>query len=591
MRKSKQTVANSIDNESTNIPNHFAEIYGQLFNSVKDKDELIGVNNTLSDLINNTAMDDVEKVTANKLKEATKNLKADKIDPQFNFTSDCLKNAPDVFFQHLETILRSFLVHGHVSLVLLLATLVPLIKNKLGNTCSSKNYRSIAISSLILKIFDWLIILLFGDTLGLDDLQFSYQPKCSTTMCSWLVIETVSYFLRNNSEVFCCMTDMTKAFDLVMHSVLFKKLIRLGLSPIFIRLSLVMYVTQYANVRWNGTFSSEFSLSNGVKQGAVLSAILYCVYVNGLFMQLRENQSGCRIGQDYLGILGYADDNFLLSPTLDGLQEMLDTCQKYASEHNLQFSTDPIPAKSKTKCLAFLLKERSIRKLELNGNKLPWWPTGKHLGNKIENQINGMKMDIKEKRAKFIDRTNEICQEFHFGHPESKFKVNNIYNSHFTGSPLWNLFSKESESFEKTWNIAFRIMFDLPRETHRYFVEEVSEAPHLKTVLIKSFLSFVDSLRNSNKKALRNLFLKIRKDTQSVTGYNLRKILLLGNKGDVDLLNPIDANEIKYYPVPEAEKWRIGFVKELTDIKFGRMTLDGFTTEEINDLLHIICTS
>ena len=134
-------------------------------------------------------------------------------------------------------------------------------------------------------------------------------------------------------------------------------------------------------------------------------------------------------------------------------------------------------------------------------------------------------------------------------------------------------------------------MFDLPRETHRYFVEEVSEAPHLKTVLIKRFLSFVDSLRSSNKKALKNVFLKIRKDTQSVTGYNLRKILLLGNKGDVDLLNPTDANEIKYYPVPEAEQWRIGFVKELTDIKFGRMTIDGFTTEEINDLLHIICTS
>ena len=51
-------------------------------------------------------------------------------------------------------------------------------------------------------------------------------------------------------------------------------------------------------------------------------------------------------------------------------------------------------------------------------------------------------MDIKEKRAKFIDRTNEIFQEFHFGHPDSKCKVNNIYNSQFNGSPLRNLFSK-----------------------------------------------------------------------------------------------------------------------------------------------------
>ena len=95
-------------------------------------------------------------------------------------------------FEHLATVIRCFLIHGHVSLILLLATLVPIVKDKMANICTSKNYRSIAISSLILKIFDWIIILLFGTTLGLDDLQFAYQAKCSTFMCSWIVIETIS---------------------------------------------------------------------------------------------------------------------------------------------------------------------------------------------------------------------------------------------------------------------------------------------------------------------------------------------------------------------------------------------------------------
>ena len=162
-------------------------------------------------------------------------LKPDKSDPQFNFSSDCLKNAPDIFFDQLTKLSKCFLIHGHISVVLLLATLV-LVKNKLANLCSSKDYRSIALSSLILKIFDWLMILLFGTSLGLDDLQFSYQPNCSTTMCSWIVIETISYFLRNNSEVFTCTMDMTKAFDLVKHSVLFRKLLINGLSAIFVRL-------------------------------------------------------------------------------------------------------------------------------------------------------------------------------------------------------------------------------------------------------------------------------------------------------------------------------------------------------------------
>ena len=47
--------------------------------------------------------------------------------------------------------------------MLLLATLVPILKDKLGDICESNNYRSIAISSFILKVFDWVIILLYGD--------------------------------------------------------------------------------------------------------------------------------------------------------------------------------------------------------------------------------------------------------------------------------------------------------------------------------------------------------------------------------------------------------------------------------------------
>ena len=132
----------------------------------------------------------------------------------------------------------------------------------MGDICDSSNYRSIAISSLILKIIDWIVILLFGKTLKLDDLQFSYQENCSTTMCSWLLVESVSYFMRRNNEIFSCMTDMSKAFDMVKHSVLFRKLIKIGLSLIFIRLIMAMYLMQFANVRWNGHVSDSFTLTN-----------------------------------------------------------------------------------------------------------------------------------------------------------------------------------------------------------------------------------------------------------------------------------------------------------------------------------------
>ena len=227
-------------------------------------------------------------------------------------------------------------------------------------------------------------------------------------MCTWTVIETVDYFLRHGGEVFGCMMDMSKAFDLVKHSKLFRKLLDAGLPAIFLRLLIFIYTKQFANVSWDGCFSNIFSLTNGVRQGAILSAILYCFYVNDLFKILRRNGSGCWINSNYFGILGYSDDSFLLAPSLDSLQEMLNVCEAYALSHNLKFSTDANPAKCKTKCLAFLARDRPLRQVQLCGNPLPWVSHGKHLGNTVENKINGMKKDITNKRATYISKNNEI---------------------------------------------------------------------------------------------------------------------------------------------------------------------------------------
>ena len=151
-----------------------------------------------------------------------------------------------------------------------MSTLVPILKDKLGNICADDNYHSIAISSLVLKIFDWVIILLYGERLNLDELQFNYQPNCSTNMCTWMAVETIDYFVRNESELFTCAMDMSKAFDKVKHSLLFEKLLIKGLPEIYIRLLLIMYKKQVANVRWNSSLSQSFIIYNGVKQGAVL---------------------------------------------------------------------------------------------------------------------------------------------------------------------------------------------------------------------------------------------------------------------------------------------------------------------------------
>ena len=102
----------------------------------------------------------------------------------------------------------------------------------------------------------------------------------------------------------------------------------------------------------------------------------------------------------------------------------------YATNHNISFSTDPNPIKSKTKGLIFTPDEKNIEteNIKLNGNPLPWVKQAKYLGNTIENVINGLAHDIKLKRARYIEKNCELNQEFMFAHPEIKSKLNHIYN-------------------------------------------------------------------------------------------------------------------------------------------------------------------
>ena len=99
--------------------------------------------------------------------------------------------------------------------------------------------------------------------------------------------------------------------------------------------------------------SEAFSVKNGVRQGAILSPSLFCVYLDTLLCQLREAGVGCHMGREFLGAFGYADDVLLIAPSRQALQIMLTVCENFATSHSMLFSTDADPAKSKTKCLVF----------------------------------------------------------------------------------------------------------------------------------------------------------------------------------------------------------------------------------------------
>ena len=264
-----------------------------------------------------------------------------------------------------------------------------------------------------------------------------------------------------------------------------------------------MYRNQEVNVKWNGKTSNHFKIYNGVKQGAILSPRLFSIYIDSLFSTLRRRKIRCWLGGSYIEIVGYSDDLFLICPSAEGLQEMIKTCEVYAKENGLTFSTDVIPSKSKTKCLKFEINPRKVADIKLEGNILPWVRNGNHLGTHINSQIDGLSHDILRKGASYTQRNNEIIQETPKTHPKLRCQINYLFNTNFCGAQIWDLFSKSRESLYNTWNVSIRKMFELPFKIHRYFIEPRSERSHLKFDLSKREIKLANKLRNNKKRTIK----------------------------------------------------------------------------------------
>jgi hypothetical protein len=105
-----------------------------------------------------------------------------------------------------------------------------------------------------------------------------------------------------------------------------------------------------------------------------------------------------------------------------------------------------------------------------------------------------------------------------------------MYNFHFTGSPLWDLFLQKAFMLENSWNTAVRVMFDPQMQTHKYLIEPVSQAKHLEIVLIERFLSFLNQTEKSKKLIPKQLLSFVKHDARLTTDSELQNILLLTNK-------------------------------------------------------------
>ena len=123
-------------------------------------------------------------------------------------------------------------------------------------------------------------------------MQFGCKPNHSTVLYTAIYIETINHYANEGCNVYSRLPDAIKAFDRVHWERLFKILIERKVSFFFIRLLLDSYLRQLTSVAWGLFKSRYFSLSNGVKQGGVLSPILSTLYIDKLLIRLKHAHIG-----------------------------------------------------------------------------------------------------------------------------------------------------------------------------------------------------------------------------------------------------------------------------------------------------------
>ena len=274
---------------------------------------------------------------------------------------------------------------------------------------------------------------------------------------------------------------------------------------------------------------------------------------------------------------------------------MLKICEKYADDHNLEFSTDDVPARSKSKCVYFCGRLNKVNypdPLELAGRKLPWVINADHLGHTLCQTVT-MDKDCHRARSKFIMRSTEVRESLVFSHPFVTLKAIQSLCMDAYGAMIWDLGSSSAEQFFKCWNTCVKMVYNVPRNTFTYLVEGFLAANYvsLRNQVLARYGGFYRRLATSPSREVRGLVKIVQNDPRSNTGRNLR---LLRLKTGMDYPEQFSSFKIKgclkALQVPKVEEWRLGLLVTLFEMRSEKL-LRVEDTKGVTAMIDSLCST
>ena len=113
----------------------------------------------------------------------------------------------------------------------------------------------------------------------------------------------IDYFNERGINVYVAGLDVAKAFGSVSHYGIFIKLINVHVPLCVLNTLVNRYGKLSGYVKWAGVLSQQFSLRSGVKEGSMISPLLFSLYINDLIIVVRSQGYGCYLSDMFVGSL------------------------------------------------------------------------------------------------------------------------------------------------------------------------------------------------------------------------------------------------------------------------------------------------
>ena len=317
--------------------------------------------------------------------------------------------------------------------------------------------------------------------------------------------------------------------------------------------------------------SDIFSTTNGVRQGGVLSPLLFAVYIDVLINELERSGYGCHIGHRYFGVLGSADDLSLLAPTIYSLRKMLSICEQFGLEYDVKYNA------AKTVCIHF--SDRSTYgndppNVYLNGSRLLWVKTVKHLGNILSWNLSEQ-AEIRAKMCDFIGRTNSVIANFK---GVNRSIVSGIFRSqcfHLYGCQAWALDSKYINDFDVTWRKSIRKLWYLPNRARSKILPDLVNVCDVRAKAMKLFSNMYNTMcKNSDSRMHMLCKVSVYSRVKGIIGRNVSVISKHSRCG-------FDYLRYRCDNINDEFKARSTVIKDISSCLEGESTLDGFSRDEL----------